>query len=362
VTRSVEINARFLTQPITGVQRFAIEAVRGLDRHLSASAALRERYRFRLIAPRSARSMELEHIPMARIGRLKGHGWEQLELPTAAGRRVLLNLCNTAPLVARNVVAIHDAAVFAVPHAYSPAFRLWYRALIPMLGRSALRIVTISEFSRTELSLRAGIPRPKLEVVHEGCEHITQHPADRGVFSRVPVSPGGYLLAVASRSPHKNLELLAAAHARLGAAAPPLVIAGGANPRVFGDTKVTHGEGLHSAGYVTDGELRALYEDACCFVYPSLYEGFGLPPLEAMACGCPVIVSRAASLPEVCGDAALYCNPRDPEDLARTIRRLIQEAGTREELRGRGLERARGFTWERASARLLDILDRLTTT
>jgi glycosyltransferase involved in cell wall biosynthesis len=362
VIRSIEINARFLTQPITGVQRFAVEMVRAIDRQLSASTAFRGRYRFRLIAPRHARSMDLEHIPMIRVGRLGGHGWEQLELPARAGRRVLLNLCNTAPVAARNVVTIHDAAVFAVPQAYSPAFRLWYRTLIPLLGRSALAIVTVSEFSRTELSRRAGIAPRRLDVVPQGCEHIKQPPADQGVFSRLPVSPGRYLLAVGSRSPHKNIGLLAAALPRLGEGTLPLVLAGGANPRVFGDTTATLDEGVHSAGYVTDGELRALYEGACCFVYPSLYEGFGIPPLEAMMCGCPVIVSRAAALPEVCGEAALYCDPRDPEDLAKSIRMLIQDPCRRDQLRRLGLERAQGFTWERASAMLLEILDRVHLT
>jgi glycosyltransferase involved in cell wall biosynthesis len=359
VIRAIDINARFLTQPITGVQRFAVEIVAGIDHHLSASARLRDQYRFRLISPRSARSMDLEHIPLARSGRLEGHGWEQLELPFQARGRVLLNLCNTAPVFSRNVVTIHDAAVFAVPGAYSRAFQLWYRALIPALGRGALQVVTVSEFSRQELSLRARIPKHKLQVIPEGCEHILRVPSDQAVFGRVPVRPRGYVLAVGSRSPHKNLGVLAAALRRLGAAALPLVIAGGSNPRVFGNHDAEPGEGIHPTGYVTDGELRALYENACCFLYPSLYEGFGIPPLEAMICGAPVIASRAASLPEVCGDAALYCDPRDPEDWARTLGLLIQDPTRQSELRRRGLERVRGFTWERASAAMVDILERV---
>lgn len=360
--RAIDINARFLIQPITGVQRFAAEMVRGIDQHLSASARLRAEYRFRLVAPRGARGIDLEHIPVVRVGRWGGHGWEQFELPVEARKRVLLNLCNTAPLAARNVVTIHDASVFAVPQAYSRAFRLWYRALLPALGRSALRIVTVSEFSRAELSLRARIPPNKLEVVSEGCEHVLRTPPDRGILSRLPVTPRRYLLAVGSRSPHKNLELLAAALRRLGKAALPLVVAGGANSRVFGNQDAADGAGVHYAGYVTDGELRALYENACCFVFPSLYEGFGIPPLESMTCGGPVIVSRAAALPEVCGDAALYCDPRDPDDLARSLRTLIQDPVQQGELRQRGLERARCFTWERASGSLLDILERVHRT
>jgi glycosyltransferase involved in cell wall biosynthesis len=262
-------------------------------------------------------------------------------------------------LLAGNLVTIHDASVFAIPEAYSRSFRLWYRTLLPVLGRTALRVATVSEFSRTELSHRAGIPAGKLAVVSQGSEHILKAPADTRVFARLPVSPGNYILAVGSQAPHKNLGLLASALDRLDGSAPPLVLAGGANLSVFSGTGTREREGAHSAGYVTDGELRALYENACCFVYPSLYEGFGIPPLEAMRCGCPVIVSRAASLPEVCGDAALYCDPRDADDLARTIGMLLREPGRSDELRRRGLERAGGFTWDRASAGLLGLLDQV---
>jgi glycosyltransferase involved in cell wall biosynthesis len=113
-----------------------------------------------------------------------------------------------------------------------------------------------------------------------------------------------------------------------------------------------------SAGYVTDSELRALYEHAICLVFPSLYEGFGLPALEAMACGCPAVVTNTSSLPEVCGDAVLYCAPRDPDDIAQKVM-MTQDPETREELRRRGIDRARCFTWKDAAGKLLTLLDSL---
>ena len=360
MSRPVDINARFLTQPVTGVQRFATEIVRCLDRQLAASSALRARYRFRMIAPRRARDFDLEHIPLHRVGRLRGHAWEQLELPLHAGHRVLLNLANTAPLTTRNLVTLHDAGVFAVPEAYSARFRLWYRFLIPVLGRRALRVVTISRFSRGELIARAGISERKLDIISPGCDHISRAEPDCRVFNRVPVSQRGYLLAVGSRSAHKNLALLAQALVHLGEAAPPVVLAGGNNPRVFGpDTAIGPGR-AHHAGYVTDGELRALYQGAFGFVFPSRYEGFGIPPLEAMACGCPVIVARATALPEACGDAALYCDPDDPEDLARGIRRLVGDPSLQDDLSSRGAKRSQEFTWERAASGLVEVLERVT--
>jgi glycosyltransferase involved in cell wall biosynthesis len=145
--------------------------------------------------------------------------------------------------------------------------------------------------------------------------------------------------------------------AQLGRAGLPLVVAGGANPRIFDGNSGIPAEGFHPAGYVTDEELRALYQHAACFIYPSLYEGFGLPALEAMCCGCPCVVSNTASLPEICGDAALYCNPLDPEDIARQIRALLEQPGRREELRAKGLERARQFTWDRSTEALLHVIE-----
>jgi glycosyltransferase involved in cell wall biosynthesis len=112
-------------------------------------------------------------------------------------------------------------------------------------------------------------------------------------------------------------------------------------------------------GYVSDAELRALYENAACFVYPSFYEGFGLPPLEAMTCGCPVVVSRAASLPEVCGDAAVYCDPCDPADIARAMERVLGNPAAQEDLRRRSLERARTFSWKQTACAVLGHLEDL---
>jgi glycosyltransferase involved in cell wall biosynthesis len=357
----LDINGRFLTQVTTGVQRYATQLVQALDRQLTHTHQLRSRYSLRLVTPRSprARSLPLEHIPTVPVGQLGGHAWEQLELPIHARGRLMLNFCNTAPVIGRTVVTIHDASVFTVPEAYSMPFRTWYRTLLPLLGRRALRVVTSSQFSRSELSRWAGIPPEKMEVIPLGAEHILETPADPSILARFPAGPGEYILAVASRSPHKNLHAVVRAASQLGSEGLPLVLAGGTNTRIFAGSGTSAGH-FHEAGYVTDGELRWLYENAMCFVYPSLYEGFGLPPLEAMACGCPTVVSNTASLPEVCGDAVLYCDPRDPNGLAATIRSLIREPARREALRQRGLERSRCFTWQRASSALLQLIDQIS--
>jgi len=355
---SVFINGRFLTQRTTGVQRYATEIVRALDTHLCSSAA--GQLKFVLLIPKSGQPPSwIRNIETRVVGRSTGQLWEQLELPRYSRQGISLNLCNTAPLMARSVVvAIHDAGVFAVPHTYSRAFRTWYRLLHPQLGRRAVQIVTVSRFSQSQLVRYAAMDPDRIAIIPNGGEHILSSPADPTVLERLRLRRR-YILAVSSQSPHKNLGGVLSAVEQLGERDFDLVFAGGSNPRVF--RQGVQGSGAaRLAGYVTDGELRALYENAECFVFPSLYEGFGLPPLEAMTCGCPVVVSRAASLPEVCGDAAVYCNPEDSQDIARGIATVLSDAELRADLRRRGVERAKLFTWNDAAGALLKLLETAT--
>jgi glycosyltransferase involved in cell wall biosynthesis len=355
----VFVNGRFGSQPVTGVQRVARQLLRGLDREL---AGLGARLSVEVLAPRNASHLPiLEHIGIRTVGRLTGHAWEQLELPLYARAGVLLNFANTAPLLQQNqIVMIHDASVFAIPETYTPAFRWWYRALLPRLGTRARRILTVSSFSREDLSRRAGIPLSKIDVIPLGAEHILESAADARVFGRVPVRPGAYVLTVGSRSPHKNLGAVVTAVAGMNGTQPDVVSVGTSESRVFTDSGPVTAR-MHATGHISDGELRALYEHALCLVYPSLYEGFGLPALEAMVCGCPVVVSNAASLPEVCGDAALYCDPRNPEDIAAKIAQL-RNGDQRNQVRTLGFQRARAFTWPSAAGALVQILEDLQGT
>jgi glycosyltransferase involved in cell wall biosynthesis len=205
--------------------------------------------------------------------------------------------------------------------------------------------------------LHYGVPAWKIRVIAEGCDHLAMVQSDRSVFDRLGIRPNGYVLAVSSLNPNKNFGLVVRAIELLASANVQFVIAGGADPKVFAGHAGTMPEYAKHIGYVTDQELKALYEGAICLVYPSLYEGFGLPPLEAMACGCPVIVSREASLPEVCGDAAWYCDTHDPRDLAAQIVRLSSSAESRRSLRDRGLIRASRYSWRRCAVEHLEQLD-----
>jgi glycosyltransferase involved in cell wall biosynthesis len=197
----------------------------------------------------------------------------------------------------------------------------------------------------------------RIAVIPGSGEHILDLPRDEGVIRRLGLRPRRYMLAVNSHSVHKNVAGFARAATLLDRADYDVVLAGGVNTRVFRGGWNLPESRLRMTGYVSDSELRSLYESAACFVYPSFYEGFGLPPLEAMACGCPVVVSRAASLPEVCGDAAVYCDPRDPVDIARAIDQVLADAAVQEDLRRRSLARARSFSWRRAARTMLELME-----
>jgi glycosyltransferase involved in cell wall biosynthesis len=348
-----------LSQGLTGVQRYATELVRALDRQLGTQRR-NETSPWSLLAPPNARALPgLNNIAVRRCGALRGQLWEQLELSRFARDGLLINLANTAPIGRRSqVVTIHDASVFAVPGAYTWAFRTWYRFLMPRIGKRSRLVFTDSQFSRSELASRAGIPLDRQRVIPLGCDHMIAVAADESVLARHEIADRPFVLAVGSSSPHKNVAMVARAVAEWDDRGNDwvLVIAGTENPAIFANTGPHRSGRVKWLGSVSDGALRALYQRAICLVYPSLYEGFGLPPLEAMICGCPTLVARTASLPEVCGDAALYFDPRDPAELTRGLEQLATNEKARAELRARGLAHARNFTWERTARGILDVL------
>jgi glycosyltransferase involved in cell wall biosynthesis len=348
----ITVNGRFLTRAPTGVDRFAAELLRAwLPR-------VRGTHSIQTLMPANSEVKETHGLDLepVGVGALSGHAWEQLELPRHSGSSMLLNLCNTGPVARRRqLVVLHDAGTIANPATYSLPFRSWYRWMFGGLMRRAGIVATVSKFSAGELMKRVGGRAEGIELIHGAGDHILRARADTRVIDRLGLAHQPYVLAVGNRTPNKNFTGVARAAALLGDLGYKVVAAGGSNARVFNGVELDN-QALVLAGYVTDGELRALYEGAACFVFPSLYEGFGLPPLEAMLCGCPVIVSDRASLPEVCGQAALYCNPDDPIDIADKLRRVLTSYSLQQELREAGRERAREFSWGRAATQLEELL------
>lgn len=282
------------------------------------------------------------------------HLWEQIILPLAARDGLLVNLSGSAPWRAKRQLALmHDAAVFDHPDAYTGMFVWWYRKLFHRLARCGARLLTVSAFSRTRLAAGLSVSPSRIGLLPNGADHLDEVRPDDSVLARHGLQAGRFLLAVASANPTKNLQALVAAFARLPVdPALRLVLVGGANRQVFAGDAMAYPPGVVHIGYQDDAALKSLYRHAIALVFPSLYEGFGLPPLEAMACGCPVAAGFAAAIPEVCGEAALYFDPHSVDAIAEALQRLLDDVDLRERLRRAGLERASAFRWS-DSARVL---------
>jgi glycosyltransferase involved in cell wall biosynthesis len=351
--KTLYINGRFLSQPVTGVQRYARELLVELDAILQSTNSGIEVI---VLAPRKSTEIPAyKSIRVRQVGKLKGHAWEQIELPLYSLGGVLFTPGGGAPLIhPRNIITIHDAAVFAAPAGYSFLYREWYRFLYRTLCWTSLRILTDSNFSRSELIRWCGARPDKISVIYLGCGHARTIAADNSILERHHLEKYGYLLAVSSRNPNKNFDGVIRALDFLGTEELEVAIAGGTISHVFNQTSLT-ADHVKDLGYVSDRELRSLYENAACFVFPSFYEGFGLPPLEALALGCPVVVGNTASLPELFTGIALLCDPRNPQDIAAKIRESIAARG---DLAARALNAANAdrFTWSKCAQETWAIL------
>jgi len=356
--KRIAINGRFLSQPVTGVQRYAHELLRELDRLLTSLPA--GTAPVEVLVPRNAREYpSYKSLIVKEVGRLTGQAWEQLELPLHCCGELLFTPCGGAPLLhAFNAVTIHDAAVFATPKAYSKFYGMWYRMVHTRLSRTACRVITVSEFSKSELVRWCGIAPSRVSVTHLGCDHVATLQPDWTILDRHGLRNSSYVLAVSSLNPNKNFRGVVRAMNLLGDRAAPFVIAGNINSQVFGENE-TLPASVIQLGYVSDAQLRALYEGAGCFVFPSFYEGFGIPPLEAMACGCPVIAGDIGALRETCGDAALFCDPANPSSIAYSIASVMADSELRQNLIERGRLHALGFRWSKTAAKTWEILQKV---
>lgn len=358
----IVINGRFLTQPMTGVQRYAYELVRAFDRMLAEGEIDPAVYSLILAVPPDLNTApDYQFVKLSRVGRLKGNLWEQVSLPLFARKRVLFNPCNIGPVLGgrRQAISIHDASVFAFPNTYTFLFRLKYRLIISVFGRIAPVIFTDSMFSKSELIHYCKMQGEKIKPLSLGHEHILTEPGDSRILEKHNLGKRPYLLSVSSNSPHKNFDGIMDAIQQLLPIDFDVAFTGGSFSKVFKSSNLPFSEHVTSLGYVTDRELRALYENATCFIYPSFYEGFGLPPLEAMACGCPVISSSSASLPEVCGDAVVYCNPADSGDIAQKIAQVMGNPSLQATLREKGYQQIVHFRWGNTAHQMWNELKRV---
>jgi len=349
----VVVNSRFLTQKITGAQRFAMEMSKHIRQLLQT---------VRFIAPHDILHKDLTvELNVKIVGRNRGHLWEQFDLPYFLyknNKPLLVNFCNTAPLAYTNqIVTILDLSFLINPGWFSKRFFLFYKFLTPLIAKRSKKVITISEFSKQQIVKILKVPEEKIEIVYCGISEEIKGFSKKEFYNEY----GEYILTVSSLEPRKNFRNLILAFNRLKFRSNVKLIIVGSENRIFADLTLRNliqgDDRIIMTGYVSDKDLSGLYRHAMLLVYPSLYEGFGLPPLEAMACGCPVVVSSAASLPEVCGDAAFYVDPYDVDDIAKGIYKVLTDEKLQRELRQKGLERVKLFSWRDSAEKFISVME-----
>ncbi len=363
MTQSILVSGKFLGDPLTGVQRHAWEIIhRLLDAKFPLSLIVPE------ALPIHASYKPIPMTGLVRRGNGRGHIWQQFVLPRQIDKSAILwtpsGLGSLA--VKRQVLTVHDLSVLDHPEWFSKTYSFVYRLLLPLLIKRALHLITSSSFSKQRISERLHIPTDRISVIPCAVSST--------LAGRLPLQvdeqkvrdlynlPEKYVLALGSIEPRKNLHSLIKAMRLLQSDYPMLrlVLVGG-QAGIYGnvDFPADMAGVVQRLGYVPDEHLSTIYRSAHVFVYPSLYEGFGMPPLEAMACGTPVITSNTTSLPEVVGNAALTIPPTDIPTLAAAIQRVLHDPVLRQQLIDAGYHRVAQFSWEQSAHQTAALLQQL---
>ncbi len=332
----IVVNGLFQGRRVTGVERYATEILRCLAP------------RVKVIQPKQ------------RLAGLQAHLWEQLLLPGSVhSGQILWSPANAGPLtVASQAVTIHDLSVLDHSEWYDPKFRSWNQFLLPRLARRARILLTVCEHSRRDIIKRFGVPEERVVVVRGAANMEHFQPCDASAVREKYGLRGRYILYVGSIDPRKNLERLLQVWFRLMDFKDLTLVIAGAESHHFRPVALgASRRRTHFLGYVPDEDLAGLYSGASLFVMPSLFESLGLTVLEAMACGAPVVTSYAGALTEVAGEAAIHVDPTSVESMAEAMRKLLLDDRLREELRRKGFERVRQFSWERSAQLMWEVLE-----
>ncbi len=308
--KKIIINGRFLTQKITGVQRYAREIVAELDKIIAKDEIEMA------IPPETVNVPVYENIKVVRVGSFHNRMWEQLSFPWYVINKggLSLNLCNVAPLLSPGIVCIHDVKIKATPQFFSKKFLLWYSLLFWNATKRAKKIITVSEFSKSEIIKYYGINPEKVIVVPNGWQHFKRISYDENALSKYCLKNEDYYFAMSSLEPNKNFGWIA--EKAKNNPKDNFVIAGSINEKVFADgLGFKCPTNMKLIGYVTDQEAKTLMRDCKAFLFPSIYEGFGIPPLEAISAGAKrVIVSDIPVMHEIFGDSVEYIDFEDDKE------------------------------------------------
>lgn len=350
----IYVNARFLTQEMTGVQRFAEMISLQLNKKIDDIIFL--------CPPGVIRESIAKELNAKQIGWRNGHLWEQLELPLYLAKHgfpLLINLGSTGPVFYTNkIVTHHDITYLKYPESYSKSFLVFYKIIIPLILKTSKHLLTVSHFSKKEITRTYNYPDKKTSVIYNA--------AGENFKPKCISNPQTYILAVSSHNYHKNHHGMINAFLEVLKKSPK---SEGIKIKIIGQTAKSFSkqgswmggdtENIEFLGRVSDEELVKLYQNAMAFIFPSFYEGFGIPPLEAQSCGCPVISSNTTSMPEILAESVLYFDPHDIADISRSINKIINDIDLRKELIVKGYRNAKRFSWEKSTNNLIKVIEKL---
>ncbi len=342
----IVVNGRFLCAKATGVQRFAFE----ISRHLKRMDPSIE-----ILCPHNIVQTEwAEELDAKIIGSLKGHAWEQISLARHLKQQksnpILFSPANTGPMgYTHQFLVMHDLAYIVSPKAYSWRFRLWYRFLTRHLTKRVPMIATVSDFTRKEIISYFPCVKEKIHVVYNGLSNFPQ--------DIKPSSNNPYFLVVGSLYPRKNIPFIINAFSQLPSDNRPRLKLVGSTSRSFKREHYTNlPDDIELIGHANDYQLASLYANASALLFPSLYESFGLPPVEAMSFGTPCLVSDIPVLHEILNDAAIYLDPQSTNAWIDAMQTIIIDDELREELKEKGLSQSQKFNWERSALQVYNQL------
>lgn len=342
------VNGRFLTQKPTGVHRYAFEICNqlsefGVDFYVAVPKEINLDYKI--------------NFKTVQCGTLSAHLWEQISLPKylkQQGSPLLLSFSGCGPLNYSNqIITIHDVSHERHPEWFSKNYCRFYGYMMPRIGKKAHAIITVSEFSKKEIIETLSLPSEKIHVIN--CSIPSYHTTENDLIR--DNSDEKYILSVSSMDPRKNFIRLVEAFNNIEDKSVKLYIIG-MQFKAFNtpDMEKLNRENVILTGYLDDDSLQTMYKNALFSVYPSLYEGFGIPPLESMSYGCPVIASDIPALREVNGEAAMYANPLDTADISLKMDLLIRDTELRNKLSEKGREQVKKYSWIKSTRQVLDLV------
>jgi glycosyltransferase involved in cell wall biosynthesis len=341
------INARFLTQKMTGVQRFALEICNKLPTSIGGKRVV-------FIAPKEEIKNKLKNQEnIIHFGRFKGQLWEQIDLPIFLkknGTPLLINFVGIGPIFYVNkVMFLYDLAFKHHPEWFSYSFQKIYNIFIPISLKYSKAIITDSNYVKSDIQRTYNINESKINTVYA---------APSMKFKNKNLEKEKFILTVSSIDPRKNLKRMIEAFSMIDTDHKLMIV--GSEHKSFSKIKIKEGllsKNIIFTGYLNDEELIDLYNKAKVFIYASLFEGFGLPPLEAQACGCPCIVSNTTSLPEVYEDSVEYCNPYSIENIRNVMNELLIDSNRRNQLEKKGLENVNRFSWDISANKFIKLIE-----